>query len=208
MKTVLIANRKGGVGKTLISVTLASALVNAGHRVALADADKQRSTIGWLNRRPATARPILGLDWTSGSDIGETPKKLDWLIIDAPGALKGARAEKLIAESRAVFCPVQPSFFDSASTATFLETIEDIKRVRKGKVQVHLIANRARQNSRAAQDLTQFFAEVGREPLTWLNERSAYSAMAADGLAIFDRSLRALDPIKAQWAPILKKTGL
>jgi len=45
MRTVLIANRKGGVGKTLIAVTLASALAGRGLRVALADADRHRVNI-------------------------------------------------------------------------------------------------------------------------------------------------------------------
>lgn len=203
MKTILVANRKGGVGKTLISVTLASALANRGNRVALADADKQRSTISWLNRRPATARPILGVDWSSGNDIGETPKKLDWLIIDAPGAVKGAKAERLIAEAHAVICPIQPSFFDSASTASFLEQIDHIKRVRKGRVGVHMIMNRVHPNSRAKRELEAFLSSLGREPLAWLSERAVYGELAAGGLGIFDRELKSLDPLKEQWRPIL-----
>lgn len=204
MRTVLVANRKGGVGKTLISVSLAAGLANQGFRVALADADKQRSSIDWLHRRPATARPIRGLDWSSGSDIGEAPKKTEWLVIDAPGALKGGKTEKLIAEAQAVLCPIQPGFFDSASTATFLSDIEDIKRIRKGRVGLHVIANRARPNSRARAALHDFLSELDRPPLTYLSDRSAYGELAADGLSIFDRPIKALDGIREQWEPILK----
>ena len=66
MRTVLVANRKGGVGKTLISVTLAAALAQRGERVGLADADRQCSSIGWLGRRPMTVPQIRGIDWTKG----------------------------------------------------------------------------------------------------------------------------------------------
>ena len=51
MKTILIANQKGGCGKTLTAITLASALANRGYKVALADADNHKSSLKWLNVR-------------------------------------------------------------------------------------------------------------------------------------------------------------
>ena len=202
MRTILVANRKGGVGKTLIAVNLAAALARRGERVAIADADRQRSALGWVERRPDTVARIRAIDWTKASQIGEHPKKLDWLIIDAPGALKGSKAEILISSARAVLTPVQPSFFDENATRGFLEDIEDIKRIRKGKTPVHFIANRARPQSRAARALEGFFADMGRQPIAWLTDRAVYGELAAAGMGIFDRDLKVLEPIKAQWKPI------
>lgn len=206
MRTVLIANRKGGVGKTLIAVTLATALAGRGLRVALADADRQQSTTAWLSRRPKSVPQIRGLDWSRTSSIGEHPKRLDWLVIDAPGALKGSKAESLIAEARAVLVPVQPSIFDEASTKGFLVEIEELKRVRKGKVGVHLVANRYRPRTRAAAALDAFLDEIGQPPLTRLSERAVYGEYATEGLGIFDRQLVSLIPLKSQWQPILDTT--
>ncbi|MEM7684578.1 MAG: AAA family ATPase [Paracoccaceae bacterium] len=207
MRTVLVANRKGGVGKTMMTVTLASALANRGERVAIADADRQQSSIGWLNRRPLTVSQIRGIDWSKSSDIGEAPKKLDWLIIDAPGALKGARAEALIAKAKAVLTPVQASVFDENATHAFLADIEEIKRVRKGKVGIHIVPNRIRLRSRAAQELQNFLEHEGYEALTWITERAIYGEMASQGLSIFDRNRTALAAAKKQWEPIFAAIG-
>ncbi|MEL6576352.1 MAG: ParA family protein [Pseudomonadota bacterium] len=185
MQTVLVANRKGGVGKTMISVSLASALAATGARVAIADADAQQSALAWLALRPADAAAIRGLSWKKAADIGEHPKKLDWLVIDAPGALKGSRAEALIAEARAVVTPLQPGLFDLGATRLFLDEIEDIKRIRKGKVPVHLVANRLRPG-RAAAGLEAAAADLGRPLTARIPERAGYADLAMQGLAPFD----------------------
>jgi len=208
MRTVLVANRKGGVGKTMIAVNLAAALAARDQRVAIADADRQQSSSAWLHRRPMDVSQIRGLDWSKGSDIGEHPKRLDWLIIDAPGALKGAKAEKLIAEARAVLTPVQPSIFDENSTRAFLNEIEDLKRVQKGKVEVHVIANRVRPRSRAGTMLEEEMAAMGYPPLATLSDRSIYGEYAAYGLSIFDRNLASIRNLKAQWSPIFSELGV
>jgi len=204
MKTILVANRKGGCGKTMAAITLASALASGGGRVALADADPQRSAMRWLKHRPADVPAIAGLDWTRTGDVGEVPKGIDWLVIDAPGAIRGGRAEALIAEARAVIAPVLPSYFDADATRRFLKDIEDIKRVRKGKVGLHLIANRVRPQARATARLQSFFDGLGQPPLAWINERAAYADLAEGGLAVFDKPQKAYAPLRAQWRPVVE----
>ena len=203
MKTILIANQKGGCGKTIAAITLATALAKRGDKVALADADPQKSSLQWLKLRPDTANKIASLDWRNEKSIGDTPKKTDWLIIDAPGALSGDHADQLISESHAIITPLQPSFFDVDSTQRFLKKIDDIKRVRKGKVQIHLLANRVRAQSSSSKQLQEFFTKIGQQPVSWITERSAYPQLAAQGLGIFDQSQKLYLPMQAQWQSVI-----
>ena len=203
MKTILIANQKGGCGKTLTAITLASALAHKNYAVALADADNQKSALQWLKQRPESTPTILSLDWRQEKSIGDVPKNLDYLIIDAPGALTGEHAEQLISECHAIVTPLQPSFFDIDSTRRFLKHIHDIKRIRKGKVDIHLIANRVRANSASSKDIQQFFEKIEQQPVGWISERSAYGSLAMQGLSVFDKNQKNFLAIQQQWQPAL-----
>ena len=52
MPVVVVANPKGGVGKTTLATNIAGYYASKGHSVMLGDVDRQQSSKLWLGLRP------------------------------------------------------------------------------------------------------------------------------------------------------------
>ena len=145
------------------------------------------------------------MDWRQEKAIGAAPKDLDYLIVDAPGALWGEHAELLVSESHAIVTPLQPSVFDIDSTKRFIKHLQDIKRIRKGKVQILLLANRLRPNTISVENIKDFFKQIEQNPAAAILERSCYDQLAQEGLSVFDKTQKQYTQIQDQWRPLLAK---
>jgi chromosome partitioning protein len=193
MLTVLVANVKGGCGKTTIATQLAGAFANGGLETALADIDRQRSGLGWLK--------IRGLDWVKA--VGKPPKGCDRLVIDAPAALRIKQAEELIRTADIVVVPVLPSSFDETATARFLKRIDGLKPIRKEKTGVAVVGNRIRPRTRAGARLESYLNSQGHEVAARLRDSAAYAELAADGRSLFDLTSKRAAALALDWDPLI-----
>ena len=89
MKAILIANPKGGSGKTTLSTNIAGYLAAQGQRVAILDLDRQKSATQWLAMRPLD---LPGIELMQSD--GERAAPLDSLVIDSPAGLHGKNLEQ------------------------------------------------------------------------------------------------------------------
>lgn len=201
MLRVLVTNAKGGCGKTTIATNLASAFAAGGFRTALAEVDRQRSSLSWLHSRDGHARPIAGLDWRK--EAGEVPAGIERLIVDAPANLKMRHVAELIQAADLIVVPVLASVFDEGSTARFLERLDELKPVRRGRKPVALVANRLRPRSKATQRLEAFLAGQGQPLAARLSDRAIYGELALQGLGIFDVEGQLARPVREEWRPLL-----
>ena len=201
MRTILVANIKGGCGKTTIATHLAAAYAGAGHSTVLADVDRQRSALGWLTRRPVDAPALVGLDWTK--DFSAAPKGTQRLIIDAPAALKTKQIVELVKMVDIVILPVLPSAFDEQATQRFLGKLEELKSIARNRKAVAVVGNRLRARTRAADRLDQFLDGVGHRVVTRLRDSQIYADAAASGLSLFDLPGKRAAEHRADWDPLL-----
>ena len=200
MITILIANSKGGCGKSTLSTNLAAFLAGAGHEVMLADADRQKSSLGWAKRRPNEARPILFADWTKGPD--DVPKKITRLVIDGPAGLRKDGFEALVAEADIVVMPVLPSSFDQDASTAFLEKLDALKSIRRNRKGVAIVGNRMRDRTKAAERLDRFLSGLGHAVVARLRDSQTYGEAASRGLSIFEiKGVRG--PLREDWKPLI-----
>jgi chromosome partitioning protein len=198
---ILVANAKGGCGKTTIATQLAAAFAAAGHFTALADADRQRSSLLWLQRRPEGAARIAGLDWTREVDM--PPRRIERLVVDAAPGLRRARIAELVKATDLVVLPVLPSAFDEAAARRFVGRLERIGAIAKRRKPLAVVGNRIRAGTHAAERLEKFFGALGHPVVARLRDSQLYAETVERGLGLFDAPGKRARELCRDWAPLL-----
>jgi len=130
MKTLVIANQKGGVGKSTITAALGVCAEQTGKGpVVLIDTDTQQSLSKWWNRRESKA-PLF-----ASVEIGKLAEYLGQLkeagvalvVIDTQGAIT-TDVRKVIACADLVLIPTRASAMDLDVIADTVEMVESAKK--------------------------------------------------------------------------------
>jgi chromosome partitioning protein len=201
MPVIVVANPKGGAGKSTLATNIAGYLAAQGYSVMLGDADRQQSSKLWLGLRPPAARPIAGWDTgaiSGGADeIVKPPKGTTHVVLDTPGGLHGKRFNEVMKLADKVIIPLQPSVFDIFATRQFLDQLAEHRKA--GKVQVGLVGMRVDSRTIAADKLQEFVATLGLPVLAMLRDTQNYIHLAARGLTLFDVAPSRVDKDLEQW---------
>ncbi len=203
MQTILVANPKGGSGKTTLATNIAGWLAGKRQRVGLQDADPQGSSTQWLARRPALFPSIAGFDAGSGrKEMKDTG--LEWLVVDSAAGTRGDALRDAMRRADVMVVPVSPSAFDMAATAAFLGAIVEHKAVRERGLTVGLVAMRVDSRTRAAAELDEFLAGHAFPIVTHLRDTQVYVYCARDGLSVFDLPRSRGEQDWEQWRPLTR----
>ena len=189
---IVVGSEKGGVGKSTVVTNVAVELSRRGHRVAVVDGDRQRSTARWaVDREEAGHEPRIFVVEKLGS-LHETLRELDsgydFVLVDVAGKdSKEMRTAMTAAHQLLVL--TQSSQFDLDTLETvdrLIDTARDFNpdlRVRGALTRVS--TNTFESESGDAREYLADFPNI--EPLaTVLYERKAYRDVVGEGLGVVE----------------------
>jgi chromosome partitioning protein len=201
MPIVVVANPKGGVGKTTLATNIAGYYASRGHAVMLGDADRQQSSKLWLGLRPEAARPIA--TWDINADlIVKPPKGTTHVVLDSPGGMHGWRFKDLMKLADKVIVPLQPSIFDIYATRKFLDELAEHRKATQ--LEVGIVGMRVDQRTIAADKLREFVDSLKLPVLGYVRDTQNYIHLAARGLTVFDVAPSRVEKDLEQWQGICK----
>jgi chromosome partitioning protein len=205
MPVFLVANPKGGVGKSTIATNLAGYFARAGKRTMLGDVDRQQSARAWLALRPAHLPRIES--WEVDVDrIARPPKGVTHVVLDSPAALHGHLLKEVLRVADRVIVPLQPSLFDIYATTAFLAKLADRGEL-KANGQVGVLGMRVDARTRAAEQLQRYVEGLNLPVLGFLRDTQNYVQLAAHGLTLWDVAPSRVEKDLAQWQPLLAWAG-
>ncbi|AXL52943.1 cobyrinic acid a,c-diamide synthase [Paraburkholderia caffeinilytica] len=206
MTVIVVANPKGGVGKSTLSTNLAGYFASQGEWIALADMDKQQSSHAWLSLRPPALPPIETWE-VDLENPAKPPRGLEHAVIDTPAGLHGNRLNIALDLADKVIVPLQPSMFDILATQEFLERLAKEKAVRKGAIEIGVVGMRVDARTRSAEQLHRFVEGLKLPVLGYLRDTQNYVQLAAHGLTLWDVAKSRVEKDLEQWQPIIQWTN-
>lgn len=210
MFRILVANSKGGCGKTTVTTSLAGYFARSGKRTTLVDSDPQGSSLAWCSQRPARLAPVHALssnDPVHGLSAGwllRIPANTEVLLIDTPAGLRAHEFERFARHADALVIPVVPSPIDLRATLVFVEMVRKLQEVRSGRLRVALAANRLRERTNSARQLDATLERMTQIAKIRIRDSQTYVGLADSGQSVFDDDSSAVRAHRNDWMPLMQ----
>lgn len=206
MKTIVIANQKGGSGKSTVVVHLAAAAERAGDGpVIISDTDPQGTAADWFNQRKKSGIDTpryspLTLDGLDDKLEALSEAGASYLFIDTAPSV-GAVNEELFASADAILIPLNPT------PADLRALVKGLPLVRESGKPFHFVLSRVRPNLRNNDGTAAALNVLGLVLSTRMHERVIYAETFAHGktaLEIDPKGIAAQE-ISALWTDLKQR---
>ena len=148
MTIYVIANQKGGVGKTTLSTNLAVALSKKGN-TTLVDGDDQQSSIKWSKRRLQDSITTIALKDNLKEELQQLKQNNKYIVLDVAGR-DSAEFRSALLTADVLIIPTQPSQTDIEVLPFVLRLVNTAKQVNKN-LKTFVVLNKAPTNNKSTE---------------------------------------------------------
>ena len=180
MKTIVVANQKGGSGKSTVTVHLAAAAEHAGDGpVVISDTDPQGTAADWFNQRRKSGIDTPRYSPLTLADLTEKIAALDtagaaYLLIDTAPSIGAVNAD-LLALADLILIPLNPT------PADLRALVKGLPLVRQSGKPFNFVLSRVRPNLRNNEGTVVALDALGLVLATRMHERVIYAETFAHG---------------------------
>jgi chromosome partitioning protein len=208
---IVVANSKGGVGKSTLSVHLATWLSEQGLRVFLADCNAQHSSSEWM---AASAPDVRTFKMDNADKILEALSgpalEADYVIADGPGSNTEISRALLLRADLAVV-PCKASMLEVRSLAQATSVLGQAQEIRGGQPKAVIVLSMVGKNYRLTQDMKEAAAALGLpRARTRIILRQVYADAPGQGGVVWRmgaRAREAADEIRQLFREIVPTGG-
>ncbi len=191
---IVVANSKGGVGKSTLAVHLAAWLHQQGHSVTLADCDTQQSSSEWIRE----AEPGVKAVRLDNPDVilNELPllrQEADYVVADGPGSQTETSRALLLRADMAIV-PCKASMLEVRALAKATEVLRQAQDIRAGQPHATIVLSMVGKNYRLTKDMKDAAAALNL-PLAdaAMILRQIYADAPGQGAVVWNMGTRASD---------------
>src|SRR5438105_5759247 len=191
---IVVANSKGGVGKSTLAVHLAAWLHEQGHTVTLADCDTQHSSSEWVREAMPDVKTVRLAD--PNEILDQLPllgQQTDYVIADGPGSnTETSRALLLWADLALV--PCKASMLEVRALAQATNVLRQAKEVRHGQPKAIIVLSMVGKTYKLTQDMKNAAAALGLPVAkTALTLKQIYADAPGQGAVVWHMGSRGKD---------------
>jgi chromosome partitioning protein len=205
---IVVANSKGGVGKSTIAVHLAAWLQEQGHSVTLADCDTQHSSSDWIKEAVPNVQAVRLTDPDDILDrLPELDRQTDFVVADGPGS-NTETSRALLLRADLALVPCKASMLEVLALAQATGVLRQAQDIRGGMPPAVIVLSMVGKTYRLTQDMKHAAAAL-ELPLakTALTLRQIYADAPGQGAIVWhmgSRGKEASDEVQALFGEVMK----